>query len=275
MAIVAAIAALLSVSRWAWTLAPLWIAADVVLDRLDVRATVPVAVAIAVVVTGFLFTTRTGRGAARPGAVIAAALVPLAAEIQSPTDTEAALDPMAAAVAAVLVLAAVVGVLAVRTASARSGSARSGSARSGSARSGVAVAALAAVCGALIAWSRIDAPRAQPIPVLLGILLTAAVVALTATQRHAAQTVISALVYPVSAFVAVLFSVLVSIGGPVTALASNPPVHAGDEDAIATVGGLAAGLLVTWTVWVFERPAGALRAWFETFEQSMDRRFMS
>jgi hypothetical protein len=260
MAIVAAIAALLSVSRWAWTLAPLWIAADVVLDRLDVRATVPVAVAIAVVVTGFLLVNRTGRGAARPGAVIAAALVPLAAEIQTPTDTEAALDPMAAAVAAVLVLAAVVGVLAVRTASARTG---------------VAVAALAAVCGALIVWSRIDAPQAQPIPVLLGILLTAAVVALTATQRYALQTVTSALVYPVSAFVAVLFSVLVSIGGPFTALASNPPVHAGDEDAIVTVGGLAAGLLVTWTVWVFERPAGASRAWFETFEQSMDRRFMS
>ncbi|GAA5202274.1 hypothetical protein GCM10023322_83910 [Rugosimonospora acidiphila] len=258
LAIFAAIAALLPVSRWAWTLAPFWIAADVILDRFDVRATGPVMVATAVAVTAFAVTARTGRGAARPGAVIAAALVPLAAEIQSPTDSEAALDPMAAAVAAVLLLAAIVGVVAVRTASPRTV---------------LIVAGLTAGCGALIAWSRVEPPGARPIPILLGVLLTAAVVALTATRRHTVQTVMSALAYPASAIIAVLLCVLLSVGGIFTALAGNPPVHGGDEDAIVTLGGLAAGLLVTWTAWVCERPAGAVRASFETFERSMDRRF--
>jgi hypothetical protein len=260
MAIVAAVAALLSVSRWAWILAPVWIAADVVLDRLDVRATVPVAVATLVVVIAVFVAVRTRRDAARPGAVMAAALVPLAAEIQSPTDTEAALNPMAAAVAAILVLAALVGVFAIRGASTRTS---------------LAVAGLAAICGALIAWSRVEPPDARRIPVLLGIVLAAAVVALTATRRHAAQAAMSALVYPALMFSAVLVSVVLSIGGVFTTLAGNPPVHAGDEDAIVTIAGIAAGLLLTWIAWMFERPAGTLRGRVAAFEQSMDRRFIS
>ena len=277
MAIVAAVAALLAVSRWAWTLAPGWIAADLVLDRLDVRATAPVAVAIAVVVTAFFVTTRTGRDAARTGAIVAAALVPLAAGIESPTDTEAALNPMAAAVAAVLVLAALVGVFAVRDAAIGDPAAsRDASIRDASICTALAVAGLAAVCGALIAWSRIEPPGARLAPVvLLGIVLTAAVVALTATRRPAVQAAVSALAYPVLMFGAVLLSVVLSLGGPFTTLAGNPPVHGGDEDVIVTIGGLAAGLLLIWIEWAFERSVGAPRGWVRAFEQSMDRRFTS
>lgn len=274
MAIVAALGGMVLVLRGdrrrSWVAvagAVAWLGADVGLDRLDVRG-VTATVVIAVVACGVLLTGGAlsrvaggpevgGRAALGLLASVTAALAPLAAAIESPSDTEAGLTPAAVAAATGLVLAALGCALAA------------GPAPSG--RRALAAVAFVVIAVGLIVAARLASPgpglRAL-VEVLLGVVgLTA--VALFSRGWPAADDLLASLGFGLAALV--LYPVL-TLGSAVvmmmsgqparylTELAGNSAVNAADSDVILAFAGVLAGLAFGFAVLGFARPAGAVGA---------------
>lgn len=239
-------------SRLAMAVGAGWFVADVALDRAGVSGT-PMAALLAagggaVVLAFFRAIRRDGRVGAANGArrwpiaagAVGATLVPIAAGIESPTDTEPTLTPSALVVAALLLAVAVGcaaaaappplarrrwalvtlvclgGVAAVALRLIRPGE------RS---LAGVAVCGLLVAGVALLSW---DWPRGRP---HLG---RHALVGLGALAAYAVLTV----------FTLVLTALLLPVGRALTALAGNPPVNAADTDALYSLCGLVTGLVI-------------------------------
>jgi hypothetical protein len=223
-----------------------WYGLDLWLDRLDVTATVPVALGATVVTLGAGVAARPGparvgrgsrRGVLLVAASVAAAASPVAVGIESPSDSEAALTPSALGLGALLMVLALGCATAAAPALTR-------------VRLLAAVAA-GAVAGAWMVWARAVQPghRVVPLLVLTALLLTG--VALLAwewpTQRrmwalYALVPTGTLVVYPVVFIMAVMFSLMVAPA--VTAMAGNAPVNSADTDLVLTVVGVVAGLVV-------------------------------
>ncbi|ROT33906.1 hypothetical protein [Micromonospora sp. HM5-17] len=234
----------------------LWLAADLALDRADISGPVPAVilalVASAVVTATALLLARRPNHAGPPArrsalvvvGAVAAALTPWAAGVESPTDTEPALNPAAV----------VLGLLLVATcAGAAQGAARAagqGAARAGFAVRRAAPGLLAVVGGAGVLLLRgIDPYHRSGPMMLLGMLLLAGVVLLASYRSggwsRLAALGVALLAYPVLMMViAVLLTFTVPVGAWLTALAGSVPVNAADSDTLYALVGLITGLML-------------------------------
>jgi hypothetical protein len=218
------------------------IGADLVLDRLDVTGW-PAAGVLAAVVCVLLFV---GWVLARPksaaphrvslvlAATVAAATVPVAAGIESPTDTEAALTP--AALTTGWLLVAVAAGCAAAAAPLR--------APGRLAAAGV----LAVVGGAGVAHMRVVEPGYRGLPVAAwGVLLLIGVGVVVYPWK--AGLVLSAIGmavgYPVLLIATLMVTgFLVPVAALFTAAAGNPPVNAADTDLLLTLVAVVPGLIL-------------------------------
>ncbi|GAB3812304.1 hypothetical protein GCM10027605_53840 [Micromonospora zhanjiangensis] len=221
-----------------------WLAVDVWLDRVDVAgrtATVVVAViACLVIVAGTLLGRvdgRTRRGPLLLMACVGAALAPLAAALESPTDTEAGLTPAAAATAGLLILAALGCALRAGPAVSR--------------RRALAAGVVVVASGAVVAFMRMLQPGGRfGVVVLFGATLLTAVVVLSrpwparsGVSSYAGLAGLTLLAYPLLMLVTLFVTVSwLPIAKVITGLAGNPPVNAADWDAVLAILGIAAGL---------------------------------
>ena len=232
-AIVAAVGLLIAASRsrWAALAAPAWIAADIVLDRLNVTAFIPTAVIAGALVT-LLFVFIPGRPSERRlltvAAAVCAATAPLLALLESPTDTEAALAPTRLAAAALLTVAALACAL---TAAPSLNRWRFGGA--------VFVAAVPVTLWA-IRPNGLAGALTPAVVLLAGVwLLSRPWPGWASAAAHFAGILVG---YPTLAFM-IFFSAL-ELGRPFTALAGNPEVNPADSDISYCLIGVMVGLLV-------------------------------
>ncbi|GAA2389090.1 hypothetical protein GCM10010170_100540 [Dactylosporangium salmoneum] len=244
----------------AWCLAAgfaVAVAADLVCDRLDVTATIPFTVGAVVVVTaGWLALTRSGParsaraadpdGARNPAAgptravvlaaAVAAAAMPLAAAIESPTDTEASLDPAAIGVGVLLAVAWLYAMLAATPSRPRT----------------VLAIAMAVVAVVTVVLLRQIAPGTR-----FGPMSAAGAVMLTLTapvdwdRREAwwryPVVLFSALVgYPFTVMLTVLLGMMLPVPAIMTELAGSPPVNGADTDTLYALTGVLTGLVAAW-----------------------------
>lgn len=254
MTLVAALGAVLLVRRgnrpwYILALGPLvWLAIDVWLDRIDVAGTGMTVVLAGVACLVLLASALLGRAAAdeaRPVpllfvACVGAAMAPLAAAIESPSDSEAALNPSAAATAALLILMAL-------GCAAQAGPDMSR-------QRALATGAVAAIAGAVVAATRLTPPGSiarLAVALALGALLITAVAALSrpwpdraGVRRYAGVAVLALIGYEVLLFGMVLVTIFFPIAPAFTAWAGNPPVNSADMDTIYASGGLLAGIAV-------------------------------
>lgn len=244
----------------------LWLGVDVGLDRLDVRG--PTAAFViagaacgALLAAGVLARGRAGRdtdlpvGADRPpgggllfAACMTAAVAPLAAGIESPTDTEAGLTPTAVAAAALLILAALGCALAAGPKVSRPRA--------------LAAIAVTAAAGVLVTMARIasagTAPRLLAV-VVLGVVVLTAVAGLGQAQPFggsglAAFGATTLLLYPVVVLGSSLFMIVSGLPARLlTELAGNSAVNAADSDLILAFAGIFAGLAFALVVNGFSR----------------------
>lgn len=247
-------------SRWAGlAVGAAWIGADLILDRADVggdaaAAIVAVAGGVAAVAgTGVVLRRTTDapphHRALVCGAAIAAALAPLAAGIESPTDTEAALTPAAlilgallAVLASALALAAATGRSVVRLAT-------------------TGVLAVATVAG--LGLTRLLEPGSRLAPMmLLGAVLLAGVAVLTgepprgvlAWLRQLPKLLVLLVLYPALVLFTLLVTVyLVPVPSWFTALAGSVPVNAADSDTLYALVGVTTGYLIGWLLLAIDR----------------------
>nr|BFE61254.1 hypothetical protein GCM10020063_057800 [Dactylosporangium thailandense] len=233
------------------------VAADLVCDRLDVTATIPFAVGAVVVVTaGWLALTRSGpvrsaraadpdgaRGpAAGPAravvlaAAVAAATMPLAAAIESPTDTEASLDPAAIGVGGLLAVAWLSAMLAAAP----------------SRRRRVLAIALAVTAVAAVVLLRQIAPGTR-----FGAMSVFGAAALTVTApvdwyrreawwRYPVVLFSALLGYPFAVVLTVLLGMMLPVPAIITGLAGSPPVNGADTDTLYALTGVLTGLAAGW-----------------------------
>ncbi|WP_433615916.1 hypothetical protein ACQP2P_13120 [Dactylosporangium sp. CA-139114] len=237
------------------------VAADLVCDRLDVTATIPIAAgAVAVATAGWLALTRSGpvrsaraadpdgaRGpAAGPArglvlaAAVAAATMPLAAAIESPTDTEASLDPAAIGVGALLAAAWLSAMLAAAP----------------SRRRRVLAIALAVTAVAAVVLLRQIAPGAR-----FGAMSVFGAAALTVTTlmdwdwdrreawwRYPVVLFSALLGYPFAVVLTVLLGTVLPVPAIITGLAGSPPVNGADTDTLFALTGVLTGLAAGWII---------------------------
>jgi hypothetical protein len=221
---------------------------DVVLDRLDLSggpAAAALAAAVgALIVTAGLLARRDapglptrrdaarGRGVLVLAASVAAATAPLAAAIESPTDTEPALTPLALVTGGLLAAMAVAGAVAAAPDRSPARLATAG--------------ALAAAGGATVVLLRVVEPGHRTLPfLLLGSLLLAGVAAVVCPWRRGTVTtvLVVAVGYPLLLFMtAVVVGFMVPVGTMLTAAAGNPPVNGADTDLLVTLVGVLPGL---------------------------------
>ncbi|GAA1862204.1 hypothetical protein [Asanoa iriomotensis] len=247
-------------SRWvAPATAAGWIGVDLLVDRAGAHgetAAALLAVAggvVALAVTAFVL-RRAGDDAPRRrtlviGASIAAAVAPLAAGMESPTDTETALTPAAATLGVILTALSIA--LAWTAAPDRS--------RGRFVVAGV-VAAGAAVA---LVLSRALAPGTRLTPVmLLGALLLAGVALLTGDLPRAPlpwlqqlpKLLVLLVLYPALVMFTLLFTVFaVPVASWFTALAGSVPVNAADSDTLYALIGVIAGGTIGWLLLVLDR----------------------
>jgi len=229
-----------------------WLGVDLWLDRIDVTATVPVAIGAGAVVlaawtAGLVAAPGVGTGPRRGvlllAAVAAAALVPLAGGIESPTDTEPALTPTALAAGGLLAAVAIVAALAAAPA-----------------RSAARTAAAVLVAGGAAAG--LTFLRAAPpggrffVAVVAGAALLTGVAVLSTAwpDRTPMRIAYLALLFGgTTAYLVVMLlallvvtAILVPVAATFTALAGNPPVNAADTDVLFVLIGLLAALPFGW-----------------------------
>ncbi|MFC6020904.1 hypothetical protein ACFP2T_32630 [Plantactinospora solaniradicis] len=173
-------------------------------------------------------------------ASVGAALAPLAAAIESPTDTESALTPSAVIVGVLLVATTVGAALALVPA--------------GSTGYRIGAGTLAALGGAGVIAVRQFAPPGQLVPMmLLATVLIGGVSLLTSASsgrrprwRRQVPVFLAVLVgYPVLTMFSLLLTVFgVPVAAWFTALAGSAEVNAADSDTLYALIGLATGLMV-------------------------------
>lgn len=217
------------------------IGVDLVLDRLDLAGRPGAgwlsAAACALILVAWLFARRGAAPDRVPlilAASVAAATAPLAAGIESPTDTEPALTPLALVTGCLLVAVAVA--CAVAAAPDRSPARLA------------AAGALAVVGGGAVALQRIAEPG-QPglLLLLLGGFLLAGVAAVICPWRRGTTTASAVLVvgYPVLLLLTIMVTgFMVPVASVFTAAAGNPPVNAADTDLLLTLVGVLPGLVL-------------------------------
>ncbi|WP_144022719.1 hypothetical protein [Asanoa hainanensis] len=235
-----------------------WIGADLLLNRSDVRgdvAAVVLSVAAAAAALAAILVVRRRRGDGpehRPlvlGAAVSAALAPLVAGIESPTDTEAALTPAAVTLGALLTvltlglaLAAAPDLETVHWVT-----------------TGVVVVAAA---GGLTLARVLEPGNQLGSMMLLGTLQLTAVALLTgavprgalAWLRQLPKLLVPLVLYPALVLFTVLVTVyLVPVPSWFTALGGNVPVNAADSDTLYALTGVATGLLIGWLLLIMER----------------------
>ncbi|MEO3815526.1 hypothetical protein [Plantactinospora sp. B24E8] len=235
----------------------LWLAADLALDRADlagattatVLAVVGCALPLAVVP---LLGRRLApdRRQAEPRTLlvistIAAVTAPLAAGMQSPTDTEPALTAGALTLGVLLVVA---GVAAARAAAPPTAVARRWL--------GAGLLTVAGVAGVvLVRLVGIDAQLVPTLALMTALLVGGSLLAWDrptgAADRVRRIGVLSVAVVGCPVLVmclAVLLIFVVPVGGWLTALAGSPPVNAADSDTLHALVGLLAGLALSTLV---------------------------
>jgi membrane protein YqaA with SNARE-associated domain len=173
-------------------------------------------------------------------AAVGAALAPLAAGIESPTDTESALTPSAVIVGALLVVTTVGAALSLAPA--------------GSTGCRIGAGTLAALGGAGVVAVAPVAPPGQLVPMMLlatvllgGVsLLASALPGRRPRWRRQVPVFLAVLVgYPVLTMFWLLLTVFgVPVGAWLTALAGSAEVNAADSDTLYALIGLATGLLL-------------------------------
>jgi hypothetical protein len=236
-----------------------WLGADLVLDRADVggdatAVVLALAGGLAAAATAVLVVRRTGD--ADPGrrslvlsGAIGAALTPLVAGIESPTDTEAALTPAALTLGALLTvltlalaLAAVPGPSTTRW---------------------VTTGAVGVVAAGGLALARLLEPGSRlGSMMLLGTALLVAVAVLTgeaprgatAWLRQLPKLLVLLVLYPALVLFTLLVTVyLVPVPSWFTALAGSVPVNAADSDTLYALVGVATGYLIGWLLLAIDR----------------------
>ncbi|MEV7225618.1 hypothetical protein AB0M79_01165 [Polymorphospora sp. NPDC051019] len=242
----------------------LWIGADVALDRSDLAGW-PAATALAVLGCLAVGTVAaTGRRSRRPdrralvvAAAVGVALTPLAALIESPTDTEPALTPAALTVSGTLLVLTVGSALAagVLTAPAGVGTVAADRAIPNHLLRRLAPATAVLALGAAgAAWIRLVEPYERLGPsLLLGVVLLAGLSLLSARwpagrpawDAQGATIVLLAIGYPV---LTMFWLFLLMFGTPIatllTALAGSVPVNSADTDSLYAAVGSATGLTI-------------------------------
>lgn len=214
----------------------LWIVADLLLDRAAVTAWAPVAVVSALAVVAAAVTVgwpdrspSADRRAVLAVVAMCAASAPLAAMVESPTDTEPQLPWTRLSAAALLVVAAVAGALVTAVGRTRLGP--------GAVTVVVAVAALGIAPGRMVTG------------VIAGAGLLVAVWLLSRPWpgwgQAAGVAVASLVAYPVLVAVAVYVQFAVPVGAWFTAIAGNEPIHSADSDILFVAAGMGVGLVFT------------------------------
>ncbi|WP_212817875.1 hypothetical protein [Polymorphospora rubra] len=232
----------------------LWIGADVVLDRSDLAGwpaagTLAALGCLAVGAVAAIQRRRAHRPRRRAlvaVAAVGAALTPLAAMIESPTDTEPALTPAALVVSGILLALTVGAALAAGLA------VPDGTDAATPARLALAVTVLA-LGAAGLAWTRLVEPHERAPSLLLGIMLLAGLSLLSAHwpagrpawDAQGATIAVLAIGYPVLTF---FWMFLLMFGTPIatllTALAGSIPVNSADTDSLYALVGSATGLTI-------------------------------
>jgi hypothetical protein len=216
------------------------IGVDLVLDRLDLAGG-PAAgwlsvAACALILTAWLFARRGAAPDRVPlvvAASVAAATAPLAAGIESPTNIEPALAPLALLTGCLLLTVAVACAVAAAPDRSRTRLAAAG--------------ALAVVGGAAVALLRVVEPGLRALPfMLLGGLLLAGVAAVVCPWRRGTTTTMVVLIagYPVLLLTAIMAGYMMPVASVLTAAAGNPPVDASDADLLVTSLGVWPGLVL-------------------------------
>jgi hypothetical protein len=247
-------------SRWvAPAAAAGWIGVDLAVDRAGVDGgTAAVVLAVAGGIAALAVTAIALRGAAdgeprrRPlvvGASIAAALAPLAAGIESPTDTEAALTPAAATLGVVLTVLALA--LAWTAAPDRSRGRF------------LVVGVVATGAAVMLVLSRVLAPGTRLTPMmLLGALLLAGVALLTGDLPRAPlpwlqqlpKLLVLLVLYPALVLFTLLFTVYaVPVASWFTALSGSVAVNGADSDTLYALVGILAGGTIGWLLLALDR----------------------
>ncbi|MDG4825541.1 hypothetical protein O7635_27145 [Asanoa sp. WMMD1127] len=243
-------------SRWAGPAVGIgWIGADLAIDRAGIEgggvAVALAAAGAAVAVAAAVLVSRRAEG--EPGrrtltvsAAIAAALTPLVAGIESPTDTEAALTPAAVSLGAVLATLTVA--LALTTAPRR-------------AYAVAVVVGFVAVVGLVLCRVLDPGNRLAPM-MLLGTALLAGVALLTGdlprgaleVLRHLPKLLVLLVLYPaVVLFMVLATAYLVPVPAWLTALSGNAPVNAADSDTLYALVGVATGYVIGWLLLAIDR----------------------
>jgi hypothetical protein len=216
------------------------IGVDLILDRLDLAGGPAAgwlsAAACALILAAWLFARRGAAPDRVPlvvAASVAAATAPLAAGIESPTDTEPTLTPYALVTGCLLVAVAVA--CAVAAAPDRSPARLA------------AVGVFAVVGGATVALLRVAEPGQRGLPsLLLGGVLLVGVAAVVCPWRRGTTTTVAVLIvgYPVLLLTTVMVGYMVPVASVFTAAAGNPPVDAADTDLLVTQVGVLPGLVL-------------------------------
>ncbi|WP_143050035.1 hypothetical protein [Asanoa ishikariensis] len=247
-------------ARWAaLAVGAAWIGADLLLNRSDVRGDVAAVVlsvaAAAAALAAILVVRRRTRGDEpdhRPlvlGAAVSAALAPLVAGIESPTDTEAALTPAAVTLGALLT------VLTLGLALAAAPDLETMH------RVTTGVVAVAAAGGLTLA--RVLEPGSQlGSMMLLGTVQLTGVALLTGAVPRGAlawlkqlpKLLVPLVLYPALVlFIVLITAYLVPVPSWFTALGGNVPVNAADSDTLYALTGVVTGLLIGWLFLIMER----------------------
>jgi hypothetical protein len=222
--------------------AVVWWRLDLWLDHADVTATIPVAAAATLVVLGAgltarLGSVRPGRGVLLVTASVAAAAAAVIVGVESPSDSEAALNPSALGLGGLLLFAALGCALFAALALTRDRL--------------LIAAAIGAAAAVGMVWARAVPPGQRVGPLLgLTVLLMTGVTLLALdwpAERRSwaffALVPVGMLVgYPVLVMAAVMVSM--TLAPTFTAMAGNAPVNSADTDLALTVVGAAAGLVV-------------------------------
>lgn len=243
-----------------------WLGLDLYLDRTDLTgrgSAVALAFAASAVVAAAVValgrqarprTTRADSSVLLFAAMVAGATAPIAGALESPTDTERALNPAALAAGALLATAAIAGAVAA--------------APTLSTTRAFAALGLGAVTGTGLLGLRLLAPqdRFPPLVALAVVLLTGIAVLRREWPETGADwgwyvplALGCAVGYPVLVIGVMLGST--PLGARATAFVGNPPVNAADEDVLLSVAGLCAGLVLGAAYLLGGRIRRTMTAW--------------
>jgi HAMP domain-containing protein len=229
-----------------------WFGVDVVLDRADVAGSSTafwVSLAAAAVVLGGRFAAtrrvlRPGRGMLAAGSSVAAAMVSASMFIETPSEDDHGLTILGIGLAAAFVAICL-------------GSALAAAPRVDATTvwftAGAAAVAMAGPVMTRLGWSEFD--HVSPLSYLPSVCLLVASVIVAGDfsaptpQSYTSVIVVAGIIvgYPfLLFFVMVVTTYLLPVANPLTSLAGNPPVNAGDADSLMTLSGLLVGLFFGW-----------------------------